>query len=152
MEKQFSKILPKDFQADNIGACIYATYLLAENNIKRGFTDFKVVTGELCFTDRRGVYQQCCHRWIELANGEIYDPTVGQFWKFPYSKQPAPTSDLTYCYKHYNVYPPEEVLEDGLYLTQEFIEYHYKPTGLGQYFQGIVWQSEVDKLVLKTKV
>jgi hypothetical protein len=68
MAKRFRRKLPDGFQADNLCSCMYATYLLTEYNVARGYVDFKVVKGELHFTDVSGRCHRDFHRWIKLSN------------------------------------------------------------------------------------
>ena len=142
MAKRFSRKLTDGFQADNLCACMYATYLLTEYNVARGYMDFTVVEGELNFTDVSGRYHRDFHRWIRLSNGRIYDPTFGQIYKAPLEK--SPVSDIRYSWRTYNEYSPEEILKYGCDITPEFKQYHYKPTKRGEFFRGAMWQFEVD--------
>jgi len=142
MPKRFSRKLPEGFQADNLGSCMYAIYLLTERNVARGFTDFKVVEGKLEFFDRRGKFHRDLHSWIELSNGKIYDPTFNQLLKYPLEEQPV--TDITYCSKTYEEYTPEQILENGCDITDEFKAFHYKKTEVGEYFIGAMWKYEVE--------
>ena len=142
MATRFSRKLPDGFQASNLGTCIYAVYLLTEHNVRRGFTDFNVVKGHLVFTDFLERPHREFHCWIMLKSGAIYDPTYEQLFRYPIEEQPC--SSVEYSWRNWDVYTPEEIIEEGCNITPEFKAYHYKQTMPGEFFKGPMWQSEID--------
>lgn len=140
MAKRFSKKLPDDFQPSNLGSCVYTCYILTEYNIKRGFIDFAVVKGKAVFEQING-----SHRGFHvffIINGEIYDPTFEQFFKYPSTEFPISTY-IEYEWEDTEIYTPKEFLEGGSEITEEFKKWHYTETKQGEFFKGAMWQSEV---------
>jgi len=138
--EHFSRELPAGFQCDNIGTCGYAVYLITENNVKRGYKKFKVFDGYVTYVDVTGLNRCHCHRWIVLENGDIYDPSRGQFFnKCPWHETPA--ADFEYVPQY--EYTPGALMDYGCDITAEFKAWHYKETTRGEFFKGAMWQPEL---------
>ena len=145
MAKRISYKLPDGFQKGNLGTCVYACYLIAEHNIKRGFTDFKVIKGRMQFMQANGTFHNGYHCFILKNNGEIYDPTYDQFFNYPLKE--SPVSAFNYHWVSIiNEYTPQEFVDDYAddYLTDEYKAWCFKKTKPGEYFKGAVYKSEKD--------
>lgn len=146
MAKRISYKLPEAFKEDNLGNCIYACYLIAEHNIKRGYTDFHVVRGKMLFTQRNGILHNGFHCFILRNNGDIHDPTFKQFYNYPTEEQPV--SDFTYQWINDDLYTPQDFITyystGRNALTDNYKKWCFKKTKKGEYFIGAVHQYEVD--------
>lgn len=142
MAKRISYKLPDGFQGCNLGSCVYACLLIAQYNIKRGYTDFKVVGGKMQFRRIDGRYHNGFHCFILKPDGKIYDPTYEQFFHSSINEQPI--SDMNYNWMRYEEYTPHRFVMDygGDNLTEEYKQWCFQETEQGEFFKGAIYREE----------